>query len=270
MFYLNFHWIPGGLLSLLLFLSWHSSWVVQFPWAFRVFVVVVSVLIIFSSIPWFSDWYSGLFQFFVSLETCFTTQYMINFCRMFREVLSCSIYSFIFWWNVLQTSVRFIWFLMSFSYIVLFSVCKGNLSFGGSGVLKAPIVYVWVPMCNLYFNNFIFTYVGVLKFMTYIRNRYVIFMEFPLLSIKCPSPSTLIYLSLNPILFIIRITNNLLLGSIWLKNIFPNLYSQVIFVFNVEVGMFLVGNRRINTIYIYILLTYVFFLMKWVHWYWEV
>ena len=83
------------------------------------------------------------------------------------------------------------WFMTSVSFIIsLFSFCLDNLSTGESwGGL----------MCNLSFSNVSFTNVGALAFEAQmLRNEMSSWWIFPLMKMKCPSPSLLLISVLSP------------------------------------------------------------------------
>ena len=61
-------------------------------------------------------------------------------------------------------------------------------------------------------------------------------LVFPLISMKCPSLSLLVNFGLKSILLDIRMTTaHLFLRSIYLENLFPTLYGEVMTIFDVEV-----------------------------------
>jgi hypothetical protein len=106
---------------------------------------------------------------------------------------------FVVGWNILQTSVRSLWSMASFSSrISLLSFCLDDLSIGDQGVLKFPTITVLESICVFKSISVCLMKLGALTLGTY---RLIIIISFwcisPFISMKCPSLSFLINVSLT-------------------------------------------------------------------------
>ena len=118
-------------------------------------------------------------------------------------------------------------------------------------------------------------YVVLLSFshVSFAFGAYVLRIEkscwyiFPLMSMKCPSPSLLITFGRKFILFDIRMTTPACFLELFSWKTFVQLVSLSVCLCYWDV--FLVCTRMMDPVYISSLLAYVFLLENWVHWCWE-
>lgn len=156
------------------------------------------------------------FNFLVSVEACFLSKYVVSFGKFWGF--------FVFHWNVVWISVRFIFMMLCSSSLSLIDFCLNELSAGETSVLKYSTVTVWVSACDLSF--FVFSFMGLVHRCLELQYH---LDGFHLMSMLYPSISLLI----NLIWILFCQINDYVLGSwsVCLGCLFPSFYPEVMLLY---------------------------------------
>lgn len=120
------------------------------------------------------------FNFLVSIETCFETEYVVNFDKSFLRdwdevILFCI-------WVKCSANTRSIWFIKSIiASISLVSFCHNNLSVHNSGILKYFTTNMSWSVCDLKCG---YSFVWAIA----VKNQNFILVEFYLNEYEVPFP----------------------------------------------------------------------------------
>ena len=182
----------------------------------------------------------GMISIFLNLgRLCLWT----NMWSIFENVpcaLEKNVYSASLGWNVLKMSIKSIWSSESFRIAVsLLIFCLEDLSRDVSGVLKSPTMIVLLSISPLLSSrSFFFMYLGAPTLVAYILSGlYLLVVSIPLVLW-----SSLLYLFWWTLLWSLFCLISVLLPqlyfiSICLKDIFPSLHFQSVWVPTSEVGL---------------------------------